>query len=116
MENRTQSLSTEVQSPDRIFALLTNQRRRYVVNVLSEQEPPITLYDLVISVSSLETETEPDNITAETIDEVATALNHVHLPKLDDANVISYNPETNTVTSVQTEELARLMSSIENVQ
>ncbi|RKD97201.1 DUF7344 domain-containing protein [Halopiger aswanensis] len=116
MENKTQSFSTEVQSADTIFALLSNQRRRYVVNVLSEQEPPIALHDLIISVSSLEAETEPENIAAETIDEVATTLNHVHLPKLDDANIISYNTETNTVTSVQTEKLKLLMSSVEDVQ
>lgn len=116
MKHKTQSLSSEVQSADTIFALLTDQRRRYVVDVLSEQEPPIPLYDLVIRVSSLETETKPDNIAAETIDEVATALNHVHLPKLDDANIISYDTETNTVTSVQTEALELLMSFVEDVQ
>lgn len=116
MEDKTQSLTIEDQSPDTIFTLLSDQRRRYVVTALSEQEPPIALHDLVRQVVALETETEPNDISADTIDQAATTLHHVHLPQLDDANIITYDTETNTVTSVQTEELASLMSFADGVE
>ncbi|WP_436344233.1 DUF7344 domain-containing protein [Natronorubrum sp. FCH18a] len=111
MEKKTQSLSTEVQSLDTIFTLLSDQRRRYVVDALSEEEPPIALYDLVTPVVSLERGADPDDISADTIDEIATTLHHVHLPKLDDADVIDYATETNTVTSAQTEVLAPILEN-----
>lgn len=40
--------------------------------------------------------------SSKTTDDIATALHHVDLPKLADAQVIDYDSETNTVTAVRT--------------
>lgn len=103
MENRIQISSDTVQSLDTTFAILNDQRRYYLREILSEQDPPIDLSQLAAAVASRETGTDSDESPAETTDEIAIGLHHVHLPKLDDAGVIDYNAETNTVTSTRTE-------------
>lgn len=105
MENITQPHVDATQSPDTIFALLSDRRRRYVSKILSEQDLPIGLHQLATAVASWETGTASDEVSAETTAEIATTLHHVHLPKLADADVIDYDTATNTVTATRTERL-----------
>lgn len=107
MENRIQSTFGTVQSLDTTFALLNDQRRYYLSEILSEQDPPIDLSRLAAAVASRETGTDSGERPAETTDEIAIGLHHLHLPKLADADVIDYDAETNTVTSTRLEEPVR---------
>lgn len=76
---------------DAIFELLVAQRRREVLYVLYRRPGPITVSELTDEVASVE-ETPPER--------VATALHHVHLPKLDERGVVNYDAEAGTVRLV----------------
>lgn len=117
MADSIHSRSTDAQSLNLIFTLLSNQRRRRVVTVLLERESPIALHELVTAVASWETdETEWADVSADLTDEVAAALHHVHLPKLDEADLIDYDTETNAVTSARTEVLSPFFRGPEGVK
>ena len=112
MEDTVQSLSTGVQSLDTIVTLSSDQRRRYVVGVLAERDSPMAFDELVTAVASLERETDPDAVSVETFDEVATTLHHCHLPKLDDANIIDYDTATSDVKSARPEVLTSILETV----
>lgn len=77
---------------------LGTKRRRLVLEVLSERTPPIELDELAAEVSAREGEF--DAPPEEAIVDVAIELHHIHLPKLDEAGRIDYNPEIRTVDSL----------------
>lgn len=79
---------SRLRSLDEIFELLANQRRRESLYVLVRREGPITVTELGDEVAS---------VVEATPERVATALYHVHLPKLADAGVVEYDVETGTV-------------------
>lgn len=74
-------------SLDAIFELLADQRRREALYVLDRREGPITVAELADEVATV-VEAGPER--------VAIALHHVHLPKLADAGVVSYDAEART--------------------
>lgn len=71
-----------------IFGLLVAEHRRNVLYALRRHAEPVSLGDLADEVA-------PDE-TTET-DVVAAALHHVHLPKLAEADVVTYDAEAGTV-------------------
>lgn len=71
-----------------IFELLVAERRRYVLYALCRRDEPVSAADLADEVARDE--------TAET-DTVAATLHHVHLPKLAEAGVVTYDAEAETV-------------------
>ena len=109
MQDIINSQIADAQSPEAVFTLLSDRRRRNTVDVLSDQETAVTLRKLVDSVAVRETET--DDVPDATIDAVATSLHHVHLPKLDEADVVDYDHETHIVTPRDTDELAKFVDS-----
>lgn len=111
MENNNHSSEMDTQSLATVHALLSNQRRHYVITAISEQESPIALDEFATAV--IETETGVRDISAKMTQEIIPELHHEHLPKLDDAGIIDYNAETNTITSIQTEELAPILEFTE---
>lgn len=115
MENETHTPSTDAPSLDTYITLLSDPRHRSIVTVLSEREAPIGLRELVTAITVGETETGSNSDAAEPFNTVGVALHHHHLPKLDDTGIIDYDTETNTVTSVRTEELAPVMRLLEEV-
>ena len=110
MQDTTNPQIADAQSPEEVFTLLSNRRRRNTVDVLSDQETAVTLQKLADSVAVRETETDdvPDAVT----DAVATSLHHVHLPKLDDADVVDYDHETHVATPREVESLARFVADV----
>ena len=108
MQHGTIPPETDDQAIDTIFSLLRHRYRRDVVEILSERESPLPLRDLAATIAA--GETESDRASTETTHEVATALHHVHLPKLDDADVIDYDTETSTVTPVRTDALVPFLT------
>lgn len=65
-------------------------RRRTILEVLEADEVPVALEDLAAAVR----EREPDDATERT---VRIALHHVHLPVLDDAGFLEYDPDDREV-------------------
>ncbi|WP_115865105.1 DUF7344 domain-containing protein [Halorussus litoreus] len=92
---------------DSLFDALSNERRRAVVSFLkSSDDDAVALSELVEHVVSHDEQILSDNeqTTACGADDgsddretVATALHHVHLPKLADAGLLDYDAGSNTV-------------------
>lgn len=87
-----------------VFSLLSNDARRRAVAYLAKRDAPVTLNDLADVVASPD-ETERDSEPAAARERVAVALHHVHLPKLDAADVVDYDVDANAVTPAAVDEL-----------
>lgn len=107
---RTPDDTSTVLSLDEIFDVLVAPRRRAVLYELHGRVEAISLYDLAAAVSVAETmdpgtheekrdgETElPEAGSPERTKDVAIALNHVHLPKLQQLGLIDYDRENRTI-------------------
>ncbi|WP_232701265.1 DUF7344 domain-containing protein [Halobacterium wangiae] len=75
--------------------LLAAPERRIVLELLAERTAPVDLGELATSVAQ---QARDDPAPApELADRTKTRLHHAHLPKLDEAGVIDYDPEANRV-------------------
>ncbi|ODR81748.1 hypothetical protein BG842_16020 [Haladaptatus sp. W1] len=99
-------------SLDEIFEVLVAPRRRAVLYELHGRSEPMTLTDLAASVDAVEavttaetngTETEAatgtnePEVTAANRKSVTVALDHIHLPKLQQAGLVTYDRAEKTV-------------------
>lgn len=81
---------------DDAAAVSRNERRRAALARLREVGSEVTVSDLAAEVAAHETD---DDVApaASDVDEVGVALHHRHLPRLEDANLVEYDPGTGTV-------------------
>ena len=86
-----------------VFDLLSNALRRDVLAVVCGRDSPADLDEIAETVAS---DTESTESRGSALDSVRVALHHVHLPKLDEVGVVSYDPEAKTVTPERTEMVA----------
>lgn len=75
--------------------LLEHGRRRRALDALGGTTTPVHLHDLARSVAACEE--SGDAAAGGSVERVATALHHVHLPKMDDLGVVDYDPATHLV-------------------
>lgn len=75
-----------------IFDLLSDRRRRYALHYLSEQVGAVELSDLAEQVALCEGDPSTDRF-----ERVCTGLFHSHLPRMEDAGVVQYDPTRETV-------------------
>ena len=94
-----------------VFDVLGDPQRSEAVRVLQEHGTPIPLDRLARLV-------EDDAPPGSAADRAAgdgrqsrTALHHAHLPKLDDAGVIEYDPDDRVVTELDEERLRSLLAT-----
>lgn len=82
-----------------IFDVLRNRRRQCIIEYLQQNEGdgPFELGELVEYVTALEADAAPRESTPVERKRVYNALRQTHLPKLDDAGMITYDPETNRI-------------------
>ncbi|WP_225333321.1 DUF7344 domain-containing protein [Halomicrobium urmianum] len=83
---------------DTYFTVLSNQRRRRVLDCLREYETPIALADLADEVAVREYDSPVTEIPAEEVKEIYVSLYHVHVPRIADADLIEYDQEDDLVT------------------
>lgn len=80
--------------------LLTNERRRLALDVLTDVGTPSTLSEVATEVAAREQAAsgrpEPD------VAGVRTMLHHAHLPLMDDFEVIDYKPDEHRIEAGQT--------------
>lgn len=70
--------------------MLAVERRKTTLNIVAESTDIVELNDLAMMVAERETdEVDPERI--------AVTLHHIHLPKMADAGVINYDPDTTRV-------------------
>lgn len=96
MESETHPPIAEAQSRDTVLDLLSDRRRRCLLSVLADRNAPMSVAELAAEVAGRELDAEPTEVPAERTDSVAVTLHHNHLPRLADADLISYEPETKT--------------------
>lgn len=90
MEDDSPSAFTESD----VYALLAHERRRLVLRLLDDVSTPIATTEL----AELIVECEREDPTAEARRVVAVSLHHAHLPRLDDAGVVAYDPDEGAVS------------------
>ncbi|MFC7154655.1 hypothetical protein ACFQPA_04195 [Halomarina halobia] len=75
--------------------LLANHRRRYVLSYLDDRSgEAVSVADLASQVVARELVMGPTPVDPESVE---VTLTHVHLPRLDDAGVIEYDRDADTV-------------------
>lgn len=89
--------SLEALSVDAVFDILANQRRRYVLHCLQRYEDPMAVADIADKIAMWEHETDITEISEEEVKSVSTSLDHTHIPKLVDADVVEYDQERDVV-------------------
>jgi|AntRauMinimDraft_4_1070384.scaffolds.fasta_scaffold00019_73 hypothetical protein len=98
---------------DELFDLLASARRREIVSFLATRPgDAVHFEDLVAVVAASEC---PGSGPGTHRGRVTTDVYHVHLPKLDDAGVLSYDPEAETVEYQGSERLELLLAASEDV-
>lgn len=82
-------------SREDVFDALGHDRRRRVLDVLDEAGTALSLSDLARSVARREH--APRHPMDETVKRVRISLYHRHVPKLEDAGLVDYDPDDRTV-------------------
>lgn len=87
-------------------AVLANDRRRAVVDILVEESRSLPLR-LLAGWTAAETEGVPlDALPERCVDRTAIKLHHVHLPKLDEIGVVDYDPDEGRIAPGEMMEVA----------
>jgi hypothetical protein len=73
-------------------------RRRNVLAVLYRATSPLTLDRLTDEIAALEGATESGPLSTRARESIQISLHHHHLPKLEQAGVLEYDPERHVVT------------------
>ncbi|MCO8244951.1 MULTISPECIES: hypothetical protein [unclassified Haladaptatus] len=87
--------STDELTASDLHSLLAVERRRLILDILTEGVTTVELKELVVEV--VEREDGIDTTDEDVIDRVTIGLHHNHLPRLDDAGLVDYDPDSHTV-------------------
>lgn len=78
-------------TPEERYRLLISEQRRVALDVLSQTTGAILLDDLAEEVARQTPAGE------ENTEQVAVLLHHTHLPRMDDMDLINYDPESHWI-------------------
>jgi hypothetical protein len=78
---------------DRIFGVLGNSRRRYVLNYLSTREGTVTMSDLAEQVAAWECGKPTERLGSKERKRVYVSLYQSHLPKMAEASAVAYDKD-----------------------
>lgn len=95
-----QTESGDDQGPTReqIFEVLANERRRYVLGYLEHSDNgTVELRTLVTQVAALENDVPPGKLDSDDRKSVYVGLRQTHLPKMDQYNLVDYDPDRGEV-------------------
>lgn len=81
---------------DVVFGLLSSRQRRYVLQYLTHHSGTVELRELADQLATCEETTVDDQ------ERLVVSLYHVHLPKLADSGVITFDPEQRLVELEET--------------
>lgn len=100
----TAEASGRMELPDDVVAdILEAERRRYALEVLSQQEAEMVVDDLAAVVRARETGSSPDAIEQAERQQVRDDFFQHHLPKLTATDVVRYDSVLGTVELVNPE-------------
>ncbi|WP_439026000.1 DUF7344 domain-containing protein [Haloarchaeobius sp. DT45] len=84
---------------EELFEVLSNRRRRQTLHYLLQQEDETaTKRELSRQLAAWENDEPVDMVSSSERKRVYIALHQTHLPKLDDAGLVDYEPSTGTIT------------------
>jgi DNA-binding transcriptional ArsR family regulator len=92
----TRNVMTELPK-DELFRILSNSRRRYIIYYLHEAGDEMSLKDLATRIAAVENDTSVEDVTDEERQRVYISLYQTHLPKLEEADIVSYDDEERMV-------------------
>ncbi|WP_138004361.1 DUF7344 domain-containing protein [Halalkalirubrum salinum] len=84
-------------SQDTVFDLLSSSRRRFIIRRLKSRSTGIDLQTLAGDLAAQEADIDRDELTAQQRKRIYVSLYQTHIPKLADADVIQYDPDTSVV-------------------
>ena len=87
--------STDELTISDLHGVLAVERRRLVLDILTGIITTVELKELAMVIA--EREDGIDAADGEIIERVTIGLHHNHLPRLDDAGLIGYDPDSHTV-------------------
>jgi hypothetical protein len=88
---------------DEVLSLLSDRYRRHVLACLDGLPAPVSLEGLTDQVAGREFQQPPDKVSMIKRTQIATALHHTHLPKLEEAGIIVYDTDEGEVTEIAIE-------------
>ena len=99
----------------KLYHVLRTPRRRRVILILYESELPVVpLRSLAREIAAYEEQVQITHATGEPYRNVYNSLSQTHLPTLQDAGVIIYDPQRQTVSPGPNLSIAALLLSIGN--
>lgn len=82
---------------DTVLDLCRDQQRRIVLVALADEKRALTVRDLTQAIVKHDHNTPLTEISEEVVTRIHISLHHRHLPKLEAAGIIEYDPERNVV-------------------
>ena len=77
------------------YRLLSSERRREVLDILTERTFPLDLDELAVEVADQEELLDPSDETD--TERVAISLHHQHLPKMADVGLLQYDADSHRI-------------------
>lgn len=97
-------------SPDRTYELLAHRLRRSILACLSTHGP-LALADLATEVARRERDTPLSELPTDESQRIHVLLWHIHVPKLDNADVVEHDHDTNVVAlAANADQLERVLA------
>lgn len=84
-------------SYDDCFDLLSNHRRRYALHYLQENGDSATLGELSDQIAAWENDIDVEDVSYDERKRVYTSLQQVHLPRMDDMEVVEFDDREGVV-------------------
>jgi hypothetical protein len=85
-------------SEDDLFDVLSNRRRRYVIEILEGRTQALELGTMATRIAARENSIEESAVSREERKRVYTALQQSHLPKMDAAGLVDFDKQQATIT------------------
>lgn len=85
-------------SPDDVFEILSNARRRQLLFYLTNEDGQAELYDLSRQIASDETGLHPEELERRDFKRVYVSLYQTHIPLLEDHGLITYRTDDRIIT------------------
>lgn len=99
-----ESPATPSLTQEEAFTVLSNRRRRHTLHYLFQREDPVSLHDLSTQLAAWENDISASEVTYKQRMRLYTALRQVHLPQMDDSNVIDFDADTGVAELTDTSE------------
>lgn len=84
-------------STDELFDVLSDTRRRFVLDLLIEQSEPIAMADIAAEITRWERDLPRSQVANEGVNSRYIELYHVHVPKMEAVGLVAHNQDTNTI-------------------